>query len=173
MRNLDREVGPIKYLAQMIYGSDERDILDQAIRLFILMLVFVFDPLAVMLVIAANQTLLRYGINLESSGPNLPPTPKSDSPPSAVDDAAVAMAESYALKRESDQKKSLEKEIAKLKIELEKKPKEVIVEKEIPVEKIVEVEKVVEVEKDDIDVKIEVPQAIKDLEKRLEKKLNK
>ena len=37
----------------------------------------------------------------------------------------------------------------------------------------VEVEKIVEVEKDDIDVKIEVPQAIKDLEKRLEKKLNK
>jgi hypothetical protein len=73
IRNLDREVGPIKYLAQLIYGSEERDVLDQAIRLFILMLVFVFDPLAVMLVIAANQTLLRYGINLESSGPPIPP----------------------------------------------------------------------------------------------------
>tara|TARA_B100001057_G_scaffold451635_1_gene494822 strand:+ start:14089 stop:15843 length:1755 start_codon:yes stop_codon:yes gene_type:complete len=77
IRALDREVGPIKYLAQLIYGSEERDILDQAIRLFILMLVFVFDPLAVMLVIAANQTLLRYGINLESSGP---PTPPKDDP---------------------------------------------------------------------------------------------
>jgi len=73
IRDLDREVGPIKYLAQLIYGSEERDVLDQAIRLFILMLVFVFDPLAVMLVIAANQTLLRYGINLESSGPPIPP----------------------------------------------------------------------------------------------------
>ena len=78
IRNLDREVGPIKYLAQLIYGSEERDVLDQAIRLFILMLVFVFDPLAVMLVIAANQTLLRYGINLESSGP---PTPPNDNDP--------------------------------------------------------------------------------------------
>ena len=81
IRNLDREVGPIKYLAQLIYGSEERDVLDQAIRLFILMLVFVFDPLAVMLVIAANQTLLRYGINLESSGPPVPPKepdPKPD-----------------------------------------------------------------------------------------------
>ena len=78
IRNLDREVGPIKYLAQLIYGSEERDVLDQAIRLFILMLVFVFDPLAVMLVIAANQTLLRYGINLESSGPPTPP--KDDEP---------------------------------------------------------------------------------------------
>ena len=78
IRNLDREVGPIKYLAQLIYGSEEREILDQAIRLFILMLVFVFDPLAVMLVIAANQTLLRYGINLESSGP--PVSPKDPEP---------------------------------------------------------------------------------------------
>ena len=81
IRNLDREVGPIKYLAQLIYGSEERDVLDQAIRLFILMLVFVFDPLAVMLVIAANQTLLRYGINLESSGPPVPPRDDSDPEP--------------------------------------------------------------------------------------------
>ena len=83
IRALDREVGPIKYLAQLIYGSEERDILDQAIRLFILMLVFVFDPLAVMLVIAANQTLLRYGINLESSGPpnNTDPNPDPEPKP--------------------------------------------------------------------------------------------
>ena len=81
IRNLDREVGPIKYLAQLIYGSEERDVLDQAIRLFILMLVFVFDPLAVMLVIAANQTLLRYGINLESSGPPNPPKDDPDPDP--------------------------------------------------------------------------------------------
>ena len=117
IRNLDREVGPIKYLAQLIYGSEERDVLDQAIRLFILMLVFVFDPLAVMLVIAANQTLLRYGINLESSGPPMPPKEPEPEPeveeitdkdyelprdpegdpgsffdkPSAVDDAADVM----------------------------------------------------------------------------------
>ena len=78
IRNLDREVGPIKYLAQLIYGSEEREVLDEAIRLFILMLVFVFDPLAVVLVIAANQTLLRYGINLESSGPPVPTEPKED-----------------------------------------------------------------------------------------------
>ena len=84
IRNLDREVGPIKYLAQLIYGSEERDVLDQAIRLFILMLVFVFDPLAVMLVIAANQTLLRYGINLESSGPPNPPK-ESDPEPTRYD----------------------------------------------------------------------------------------
>jgi len=73
IRDLDREVGPIKYLSQLLTGSDDQDSIETAIRWFILMLVFVFDPLAVMLVIAANQTLLRYGINLESSGPPIPP----------------------------------------------------------------------------------------------------
>ena len=70
VRDLETEVGPIKYVAQLIYGGDSQNYLDQAVRLFILMLVFVFDPLAVVLVIAANQTLLRYGINLEKGGPD-------------------------------------------------------------------------------------------------------
>jgi len=70
VRSLETEVGPIKYVAQLIYGADSTDYLDKAVTLFILMLVFVFDPLAVMLVIAANQTLLRYGINLEKAGPD-------------------------------------------------------------------------------------------------------
>lgn len=69
VRSLETEVGPIKYVAQLIYGEDSTDYLDKAVTWFILLLVFVFDPLAVMLVIAANQTLLRYGVNLESAGP--------------------------------------------------------------------------------------------------------
>ena len=70
VRGLEKEVGPIKYVAQLIYGNDSADYLDQSVRLFILMLVFVFDPLAVILLIAANQTLLRHGINLEKEGPD-------------------------------------------------------------------------------------------------------
>lgn len=64
------KVGPIKYVAELIYGDTAENQLDRAVRLFILMLVFVFDPLAIAMVIAANQTLLRYGINLEPSGPS-------------------------------------------------------------------------------------------------------
>ena len=70
VRALEKEVGPIKYVAQLLFGGDEAQLLDKAVQVFILMLVFVFDPLAVMLVIAANQTLLRYGINLEKAGPD-------------------------------------------------------------------------------------------------------
>ena len=63
VRTLEKEVGPIKYVAQLLFGGDSEDLLDKAVQVFILMLVFVFDPLAVMLVISANKTLLRYGIN--------------------------------------------------------------------------------------------------------------
>ena len=69
VRNLEKEIGPIKYVAELIYGESSEEVLGQAIRLFIILLVIVFDPLAVMLLIAANQTLLRYGINLEKTGP--------------------------------------------------------------------------------------------------------
>jgi len=80
VRELEKEVGPIKYVAQLVYGDDSASVLDKAVRLFILLLVFVFDPLAVVLIIAANQTLLRYGVNLESKTPPTPPTP-TDPPP--------------------------------------------------------------------------------------------
>ena len=110
LRNLDREVGPIKYLAQLIYGSEERDVLDQAIRLFILMLVFVFDPLAVMLVIAANQTLLRYGINLESTGPDKPKDPEPEPEPVKDEQMVEAnkIADEYDLEDPEDKQEILD-----------------------------------------------------------------
>ena len=198
VRALEKEVGPIKYVAQLIFGGDSEDLLDKAVQVFILLLVFVFDPLAVMLVIAANQTLLRYGINLEKTGPedgdttsqsdNKPNSSstsgtgetlsegnsedtsehrgttdndlhlqqqgttgdlnseKPNDQPSAVDDAALAMAESAALK----------KELQKMKKELTKKPKEVIIEKE-----------------KEVDINIKVPKSITALEKKLSKRLSK
>ena len=213
---METEVGPIKYVAELIYGGDSQNYLDQAVRLFILMLVFVFDPLAVVLVIAANQTLLRYGINLEKGGPenagsidnldygNISSSENSrmegttsnreestdtqtssqrdsdedvsvrstrkdsesgdtesesqptsveyfdrDEMPSAVDDAAQAMAEA-----------ALNNKIKELENQLEEKPKEVIV------EKIIEKEK-------DINLDLTPPQAILDLEKKLQKRLDK
>lgn len=66
---VELKVGPLKYVAELIYGEAAESDLDKAVRLFILLLVFVFDPLAVVMVIAANQTLLRYGVNLEGASP--------------------------------------------------------------------------------------------------------
>ena len=54
------EVGPIRYVASMIYDEVSETQLEEAVRWIIILLIFVFDPLAVMLVIAANISLKDY-----------------------------------------------------------------------------------------------------------------
>ena len=56
---IEVEVGPLKYIAELIYGDQARDFFDEAVRWVILLIVFVFDPLAVLLLIAANITLTQ------------------------------------------------------------------------------------------------------------------
>jgi len=48
------EVGPIKYIADLVYGEESNKYLDNAIRWLIIIIVMVFDPLAIILLIAAN-----------------------------------------------------------------------------------------------------------------------
>jgi len=56
-RKIEAEVGPIKYIAALIYGDNpDQNTLEAAVRWVIIMLVAVFDPLALVLVIAANQS---------------------------------------------------------------------------------------------------------------------
>ena len=59
VRSLEAEVGPLKYVAELVYGNDLQNNLDKAVRFVILILIFVFDPLAVCMIIAANISLLR------------------------------------------------------------------------------------------------------------------
>jgi len=54
---IEAEVGPLKYVAELIYGDDAKSHFDEAVRIVILILIFVFDPLAVLLLIAANISL--------------------------------------------------------------------------------------------------------------------
>ena len=54
---IEAEVGPIKYIAELIYGEQAKDHFDEAVRWVIVVLIFVFDPLAVLLLIAANISL--------------------------------------------------------------------------------------------------------------------
>ena len=51
------EVGPIKYVGDMIYGTDDDHAIDKAVRLVIMLIMVVFDPLAVLLLIAANISM--------------------------------------------------------------------------------------------------------------------
>lgn len=56
-RKLEAEVGPIKYIAEFIYGEQsDKDLLEKAVRWVIIVIIFVFDPLAVILLIASQYT---------------------------------------------------------------------------------------------------------------------
>lgn len=64
---IEAEVGPIKYVAELIYGENAQDNFDSAVRIVILILIFVFDPLAVLLLIAANISLRQIKAKRELS----------------------------------------------------------------------------------------------------------
>ena len=54
------EIGPIKYVAEMIYGEDvAKDKLDNAARILIMFIIFAFDPLAVLLLVASLGLMAR------------------------------------------------------------------------------------------------------------------
>lgn len=55
VRKIDAEVGPLKYIAALIYGDSlDVSLLEKAVRIVILMIVFVFDPLAVLILISVT-----------------------------------------------------------------------------------------------------------------------
>ena len=57
VRKVEAEVGPIKYIAALLYGDDpDQNLLEKAVRWVIILLVIVFDPLAIALVLAANAS---------------------------------------------------------------------------------------------------------------------
>ena len=56
VRKVEADVGPIKYIAALVYGDNpDTNILERAVRLVIIMIVLVFDPLALTLILAANK----------------------------------------------------------------------------------------------------------------------
>ena len=82
-RKLEAEVGPIKYIAEFIYDDADKDILEQAVRWVIITIIFVFDPLAVMLLIAAQYTFeWRRNEKNELDDEPTPPQPKNNGPDS-------------------------------------------------------------------------------------------
>ena len=55
-RKVESEVGPVKYIAALVYGDNpDANLLEKAVRLVIMMIVLVFDPLALTLILAANR----------------------------------------------------------------------------------------------------------------------
>ena len=65
IKNFVAEVGPLKYISALFYGEDALDYIDRSVRYVILILVFVFDPLAVLLIIAANMSFNEYNAKVK------------------------------------------------------------------------------------------------------------
>jgi hypothetical protein len=58
VRKVEAEVGPIKYIAALIYGDNpDANLLEKAVRWVIIIIVAVFDPLAIMMVLAATESM--------------------------------------------------------------------------------------------------------------------
>lgn len=83
VRSLQLEVGPIRYIAQLIYGegSDDTRTLEAAVRLFAILIVTTLDPLAITLLIAANQSLLMARRKELDTTQEVQPTVVPQSPP--------------------------------------------------------------------------------------------
>lgn len=150
-RIYEADVGPIKYIAEFVFTDDkaaDKDMLEEAVRWVIVIIIFVFDPFAVMMLLAATS-----GMNRRHRRARNP----LETPPE--DAGKVAVDETGRVEVTSEKKRLAD-------------PDPIIVEKVVEVEKLVEVEKekIVEVE---ADVNLNTPEAIAKLEKRLQKKLKK
>ncbi len=75
LNQLELEVGPVKYLAAIIYEEPQNN-LDEAVRIVIIAFIFVFDPMAILLLMAGNYTLMgRIGANPVVKRDDLEDTP--------------------------------------------------------------------------------------------------
>lgn len=172
-RKLEAEVGPVKYIAEFVYGEKaDQNLLEEAVRWVIIIIIFVFDPLAVLLLIASQYT---FRFREEDNGNHSNNSSDTDtsklagdttnetvdetdsetvtesrdttdndlhlqqerspgelsseepaSQPSAVDDAAMAIAESYAktfadLKKTEDESKKKDIKLSEPSTEEERK----------------------------------------------------
>ena len=80
-RKLEVEVGPIKYIAELIYDTTDQTILEKAVRWVIILIVAVFDPLAVMMLLAATES--RSWVHKILPAP--PTAPVAPTPPAPED----------------------------------------------------------------------------------------
>jgi len=80
-RKIEAEVGPIKYIAALIYGDNpDANILERAVRWVIILLVCVFDPLAIMMLLASTESL-RWAREGRTSQEPEPPAYEPDDGP--------------------------------------------------------------------------------------------
>ena len=101
LRKVEIEVGPIKYIAAVIYGDNpDANLLERAVRWVIMLIVVVFDPLAVVMLVAANWSLVnsrktpfdegawktpyQWPVDIHGGDPNQPSITTTDTEPTWI-----------------------------------------------------------------------------------------
>ena len=180
---VESEVGPIKYIAQLIYGDTvNKDLLERAVRWVIIIIVAVFDPLAVCLILAVTKSLssrkeINNETNRQKNSIDDRGSPQEDQTGTGSTEHTTADSTASIDKLDENRIKIIEKPVIEYRtIEVEKiveieKPVEIftrveiekIVEVPVEIEKIIEVEKIVEVIKE-----VQVPVEITETERMAE-----
>ena len=159
MREIEAEVGPIKYIAAFVYGDNpDANVLEKAVTWVIITIIFVFDPLAVLLLLASQMSFGWWQESKQLQTNASPKTVYVDEPPNFDDvntelasiEKEPNIAQTEASIAEVEESESVSKnsvQIVEKIVEVEV-PVEVIVEREVIKEIIkevpVEVEKIVE-----------------------------
>jgi hypothetical protein len=128
-RKLEAEVGPIKYIAEFIYGEDaDKNMLEHAVRWVIIIIIFVFDPLAVLLLLASQYSyeyhrrerksldeLIKETPNIEPHTPEIVPVVESkESPSPTIFDQYVLTELNKTLSQELEQRREVEESLIKM-----------------------------------------------------------
>jgi hypothetical protein len=87
LRAVEAEVGPIKYIAALIYGENpDANVLEKAVTWVIIIIVFVFDPLAVILLLASQYSFQWFRKEEETTEGDSPKSSESDDTPTVTTD---------------------------------------------------------------------------------------
>jgi hypothetical protein len=87
LRAVEAEVGPIKYIAALIYGENpDANVLEKAVTWVIIIIVFVFDPLAVILLLASQYSFQWFRKEEETTEGDSPTSSESDDTPTVTTD---------------------------------------------------------------------------------------
>ena len=126
LMKLESEVGPIRYIAEFVYGEEaDRNLLEEAVRWVIITIIFVFDPLAVLLLIASQYTFRWRYIDKhgeEPTAPKIPPAPTT--PPAPVKPVEPTPTGGQSLTKIVEQQKEVQAKSKPIKLSdiAEKKP---------------------------------------------------
>jgi hypothetical protein len=125
-RKIEAEVGPIKYIAALIYGDNtDNNTLEGAVRWVIILLVIVFDPLAIALVLAANASKEWDKETEEGDSPlgnETPSTPTVTEPNYEPDDGPLSDVQIEQIKETVKEDLPIDETIIKEKSILEQHP---------------------------------------------------